>query len=340
MKRSVSVIGHSPDVVELRSGVWNAESYTLTDHAGSNTLFTLVSSLDGTRSRGEIAKQAGVPRAEVEALVDHLDQLNLIEEQSASALEAYLDRVDTLTSDLAGATVDTPIHLVGDHDLGARILAELGPAGAGEQAGIVPATDPAWQAVLDLERAGATDGMALAEAAEAARQWQGDLVLLAETTVNPLRLRALNRLSAEVGFPWLHSAVDGPFLLIGPTILPRRSACFECFETRVSMNLREGSAYQRYKNALTEGSVRLGSPPVFGPLLGLLAAHVALEAVNYLHTGTTFTVEKCLSVYLPTMEMGYHEVLRLPGCAGCGPVVERDDASLYFDARAWIGEGA
>lgn len=336
IKRSVSVVAHSPDIVELRSGVWNAESYTLTDHAGSGNLSRLVSGLDGTASRAELAKREGVTRAEVEALVDHLDQLGLIEQHPSTALDAYLDRVDTLSSGAEASPVDTPVFLLGDPAISEAIGLQLdGATGDGKVQQVGP-DDPAWRAILELERSGPVGGLELAEAGIAADAWRDGLVVLAESVINPLRFRAVNRLAIETGFTWLHAAVDGPFLFVGPTVIPKRSACYECFETRVAMNLRETAGYLRYKNALAHGVVVAGEQPLIAPLRNLLGSHVALETINYVHTGSAFTVEKVLSIYLPTMEIAYQEVLRLPGCPACGPLPERDDASLYFDARAWI----
>lgn len=99
------------------------------------------------------------------------------------------------------------------------------------------------------------------------------------------------------------------------------------------MNLRESSSYLQYKNALVEGKVRVGTLPLEPALTGLLAAHAALEVLNYCLTGTTFTVQKVLAVYLPTMEISYNDVLRVASCPACCPVPERDDKELYFDAR-------
>jgi thiazole/oxazole-forming peptide maturase SagC family component len=132
----------------------------------------------------------------------------------------------------------------------------------------------------------------------------------------------------------MHAAVDGPFVLVGPIFVPNRSACYNCFEVRVMMNLREAGSYQRYKHALVKGQIKRGGDPLL-PLLGnLLTAHTAMEIVNFELTGTSWTVGKVLSIYLPTMEMIFNDVLRLPGCPACAPTPERDDTELYFDIRA------
>ncbi len=78
--------------------------------------------------------------------------------------------------------------------------------------------------------------------------------------------------------------------------------------------------------------MRLGAPPLLAPLAGLLTSHLALETLNLVLTGSTFTVGRMLAIHLPTMEISLPDVLRVPGCPGCGSVPERDGEVLYFDA--------
>ena len=75
------------------------------------------------------------------------------------------------------------------------------------------------------------------------------------SVIQPLQLRLLNQISLALGIPWMHAAIDGPFLLIGPCFVPHRTSCYACFETRVTMNLRESASYQQYKSALAAGRV-------------------------------------------------------------------------------------
>jgi hypothetical protein len=102
------------------------------------------------------------------------------------------------------------------------------------------------------------------------------------------------------------------------------------------MNLREKASYQGYKQALGRRAVRGGRSPVLAPLLALLVAHASLEACNFALSGSTYTTGKVLGIYVPAMEISYHELLPVPGCHGCGSLAGRDDSSLYFDPRAWL----
>src|SRR2546423_266646 len=132
VKRCYTIVGHGPDRVELRSGVWNPTSFSISDASASGHLYRLVSRLAGVASQ-----------AARDGSVDH-----------------------------------------------------------------------------------------------------------AESTIDPTLATAVNRLCLELEIPWLYAAIDGPFLFVGPLTVPRGSACWECFERRVTMNLRERESYLRYKRAL------------------------------------------------------------------------------------------
>ncbi|EGG43723.1 MULTISPECIES: TOMM precursor leader peptide-binding protein [Streptomyces] len=350
IKSVYSVVPHDQNTVELRSGVWSPQSITLVDHSGGGRLSTLVTGLDGTRDRAQLAKEAGVTRTELEALIDHLDQLAVLEHGPSTALDAFLDRV---ASGRVERAAHRHVRLLGGGPASAQVARLLGAheeltvSGPDEEDRLVALLD---DCPLDLLE----DGLAFERFVENFEDWRGCLLVHVADAVHPLRLAVLNRVALALDTPWIQAAVDGPLLLVGPTFVPDSTCCFTCFETRVVMNLREGAAYQRYKQALAAAGARAdgraddgvaGNGHAAGPvadegcagvLSSLLASHAALEAVNMAVTGTTSTVGKVLGIYLPSMEMVYSDVLRLPGCPSCGTVPERDGTEIYFDVRRWI----
>ncbi|MEU5437990.1 TOMM precursor leader peptide-binding protein [Streptomyces sp. NPDC020719] len=335
LKRAITVVGHSPDVVELRTGVWNTRSFTVTDESGKGKLFDVVCALDGTRSHRELARACGVSRATVEAVVDHLRSLDVIEWGPTSLVDAYIDQLTSLRVEQTDAGRPTRSVITGDGPLADTIAELVRDAQAGKVEQLNPG-DRLAQVLASVDEAAVHDGLRLAELTEELAPLRGSYVMWAQDVVNPVRSRVFNRLAMELGIPWTHVAIDGPFLLVGPTVVPGSSPCYECFETRVAMNLRESDSYVRYKRALAAGSVKPGVPAQLSAVRSTIAGHSALEAINFLTTGSTFTIGKVLGIYMPTMEIAHQEVLRLPGCRACGSLRGRDDTSLYFDARSWI----
>jgi bacteriocin biosynthesis cyclodehydratase domain-containing protein len=331
LKRHLSIVVHGPDHVELRHGVWNPESYTLRDESQAGRLHRLVKRLDGAARPSQIAREEDVPLEDVEGLIDHLYDLGLIEDDATTALDRHLDRLVPWRSDSeppAGA-----VTMLGDGqatDAIARYLRESMP----ELELRSDANGAAAEMVRNLSGRDLNDGLAFEEALDAAGGWRDSLVIHASTTIDPVELRVLNRVCFGAGVPWLHAALDGPFILVGPLVVPGRSACYECLEKRVTMNLRERASYVRYKEAIADHRVAYGTQPVQPVLVGLLASHAALETLNFLATGSTFTINKLLAIYIPTMEIVYNEVLRVPSCPTCAPAAEQHETGVYFDTGA------
>jgi bacteriocin biosynthesis cyclodehydratase domain-containing protein len=338
LKRHFSIVAHSADVVELRHGTWNPISFTLTDEAGSGNLLRLLNRLDGSLSPGEIAAAEGVPRRDLEVLIDHLEELELVEDGSSNVLDHYLDHVVPNLLPYGRSDVDrvTPTVVVGSGSVPEQVRRILTATVPDLEIELVGPDSESWKLLAARERGWLGDGLDFAERAEAFAPWRNRFVVFASGGVDPLQLTAFNRVSLHHGIPWIQAAVDGPFLLVGPTFVPRRSPCYECLESRVLMNLREAGSYQQYKRALAEGRANGTRPPIAPVVEAMLGSLTAFEALNFLLTGTTFTVGKLLAVYLPTLEFTFNEVLRLPGCPACGVVPERDDRELYFDVRTLL----
>ncbi|MDF0602558.1 TOMM precursor leader peptide-binding protein [Psychromarinibacter sp. C21-152] len=339
IKASFLVVPHGPDAVELRSGIWNPVSYLLEDSAGSGQLYTLLRQLDGTASPAEIAKRNGVSRAEVEGLIDHLTGLGAIETGAATAMDFYAETMIPSLSMSPSAEADPrPVHLLGDAELTSEIARCLAPMPPGDPA--QTALVERLTALLDGSDFGwLEDGLRLSETVAPFAPLKDSLLVEAAAVVHPLRARALNRICLAHGIPWMHVAVDGPFLLIGPLFDAQAGgACYECLETRIMMNMRERESYLRYKRALAQGDVGTGPAPLVTAVQAVLASYAALELLNFRLTGNGFTKGKVMSVYLPTMEIAFNEVLPLSGCPACGSSPERDDTQLYFDMRALLAE--
>ena len=339
LKKWFSIIPHTPDEVELRHGVWNPVSVTLTDDSRSGQLFRLLRRLDGSASLSTIASEEKVPRDEVEGLVDHLLNLGVAEIGPSSSLDYFLETTSKVRDELRVQHLRRVV-LLGDSPLTRRISGLLSEVDLGLSVEIVPADDPGWQQCRSSDRSWLNDGLAFEEEQSKFAAWTDALIVYATSTVDPSTLRVLNRVCLANRIPWVHAAIDGPFLIVGPLFIPGRSACSECLDGRVLMNMRESASYQRYKIALAERQVVLGELPVDGVILSLLASHINMEIVNFCLTGRSFIIGKALMIHLPTMEFSYNELLRLPSCPACAPRPESEDTELYFDMATLVSDTA
>jgi bacteriocin biosynthesis cyclodehydratase domain-containing protein len=335
IRQQFSVVAHSPDVAELRYGVWNPVSFTLRDDTESGSLTRLLLRLDGTASLDQIALEERVALVEVQRLVAELEDLGVIESEARNVVDFILEQIPGAGGDRVDASVKSvPIEIISEVDAASEISRQLSSILPTASITIHGRNSSVWTALENQDLSDTSDSLRYYAAHEQFEFLKQRFVVVASNFVDPIRLKRLNRVCFQQRTSWLNAAVDGPFVFVGPLTIPHRSACFECFETRVMLNLRESASYQQYKRAIVKHAVRCGEIPAQPLLQSLMSTHAAVEAINYLLTGHACTVNKALSIYLPTMEFAYHDILRVPNCAACGPQVGATSRELYFDHGA------
>jgi bacteriocin biosynthesis cyclodehydratase domain-containing protein len=339
IKPQFSVVAHSQDMVELKYGVWNSISHLLNDENKEGILASILLGLQAQLSPSEISNDVQVSRSKVESVLDYLQQLGVLQAKSESFIDHYIDNVASSLKQPGRAfyEISMPVVLIGDESLSQRIKAQLT-----RLVSVEVVHDTAL--FSEIEQSGDNwlfDAFEQEKLIDKFKSWQGKFLIFSTRHINPIIATRLNRIAYELNIPWLHLAMDGPFLFIGPCFSGKQAPCYDCFETRISMNLRESENYQRYKNAILLKQVYTShEDPLCEVTSNVLIAHGMLEILNYLTTQCTFTANKVLSIFLPTMEFVYHELLSLPACRTCGSIPYRDDTQVYFDFQKLIQEDA
>jgi ribosomal protein S12 methylthiotransferase accessory factor len=138
---------------------------------------------------------------------------------------------------------------------------------------------------------------------------------------SPLVLEAVNAAALETGTAWVAAQVVGGTGLLGPTVLPRQSACYTCYQLRRDANLDandlEGvAAFEARLRQLPSVRTGLVGPR---PLAAALGGLLALEAVRLLSgLGLPQTVGRVLRVDFLGPQPSMHRLLRFPRCPSCG----------------------
>ncbi|WP_164003025.1 TOMM precursor leader peptide-binding protein [Pyxidicoccus caerfyrddinensis] len=339
IKRHYALVAHSPDVVELRHGVWNPTSITLTDESGSGRLFRFLRQLDGTVAPRALGHAEGIPPAQIDEILDQLAQLDVLETGASHALDYYLDNIvpNLVPFEKPAAPVRPTVVVAGTPPLADQLAGILAANGAHDQYDVQRIDERLQRRLVEGGPGWLSDPLAFEERAVEFAPWKGRMLAFVTASINPIELHAINRICLHHRVQWIHAAIDGPFLLVGPAIVPHRSPCYECLEMRVLMNMRNGASYQSYKAALVEGRVVRATAALDSVLSAMLVSLTSFEVLNLLLTDATFTTGKMLSVYLPTLEFSVNEILRLPGCPACSPPVESENREMFFDIRAVLG---
>lgn len=321
----LTMIPYSMDRVELRRGVWNAESTTLEDDEATGTLWPALDLLNqGLKPSEIISRVPGLTRSALDDIISHLTTIGaLVQEDTESGSSVKAARQVWVFSDEAALSGQIR-----------RILDEEGL----QSVVIDNDTQPSSQLFASLRLDESADELLMEQQAlevVSARETSTDpFLIVALAQNNPAMLRALDLLARRAGLAWLHAVVDGPALYVGPFIIPGVTASYKTFEQRVAMNLRERQSYLSWMRAATADNVNIGTSAITASVRTLLAAHVAHEATNIARGGLYTTRNKVLSVYLPTMEIAFNDVL---------PMAKFDAASqfdaapdLYYDIREWL----
>jgi bacteriocin biosynthesis cyclodehydratase domain-containing protein len=333
IKPYFSAIVHNPNWVELRQGVWNAVSHMLQDESEEGILAKVILGLMANSTVKEIAENINVSQSKVENVLDYLQQLGVLQSRAENIIDYYIDNlVPTLRRPgKMHYPITMPVVLVGDTFITQVIQQQLKLIAEIEMI----EGHALWNMLADTSDEWLYDSLLQQKMIEQFSVWQGKFVVYATRHINPVLATKMNRVAYLLNIAWIHLALDGPFIFIGPTFQGKKAPCYDCFETRISMNLRESENYQKYKNALAKKQVYTqNTDGLLSITTNMLSAHAIFEIINYLTTQCTFTKEKTLSIFLPTMEFTYHEVLRFAACRTCGSVAHRDDAQLYFDFQS------
>lgn len=331
------VIFHSPNRVEFRVGVWNVTSVFVEDQEEKGVLAPIIKVLDGTYTSKELAKKFDLPISQIEGLIDHLFNLKLLDNLKETRIQHYFSDFMPFITQETIYKIEKPVLLLGDAEITRALAGELKKVIADEFITEVHIHDEIYKQIKNVQpEEWLLSGLDYFKHVEKFKEWKQYFVVLAFTNIDPIFAKNFNRIAYELGIDWIHIAIDGPFLLVGPTFLGGKSPCYECLENRVLMNLRERASYQAYKNALIKEDVAFSRAEINPLVLSLLKAHAAIEIVNFLASGYTFTLRKMLGIYLPTMEMTYNEVMPLSICNSCGTVTNRTDEQIYFDMQTQL----
>ncbi|MFZ0212244.1 MAG: TOMM precursor leader peptide-binding protein [Candidatus Acidiferrales bacterium] len=312
-------------------------SITLSDSTASGKLHRTLELLDGTRTLAAVEQESGISWSELETLVSHLEHYNAISPGPDNFLDYQVDLLRGTLSNLGERNECMPrVEILSDSSLGNELAEQI--CDSGDKPRVIDITDPLFCLLMREDFTLREDPLKALEDEQRYEEWRGRFLVAAFETINPILFRNLNRLSLRYSFAWIHAALDGPFILVGPTFLPGCSSCYECFEGRVASNIRENGSYLSYKKVLAEGKVKLGRSVIPRAIQSLLVSLTGFEVLNFVSTGSAFTIGKTLAIYLPTLEFTFNEVLRLPGCPGCSSMNEKNERTLYFSVKRFVND--
>jgi len=129
----------------------------------------------------------------------------------------------------------------------------------------------------------------------------------------------LNRTCLSANISWSSCSIEGPEVVIGPTVVPFETACYLCYKMRsvaCAGNPEEEFAFETFLDRRKRDDSAQRESLVFG--VGVAANLLSLEAVKALSGVLTLSARGRIVVLdLLTLESTKHVVLRKPWCPAC-----------------------
>lgn len=279
------------------------------------------------RSLGRRLRLSGVEGSLLQALCVLLDGQHAVDEIARNLGQHSRDELDRVLARLVdhGLVLDHRVEhqlaITADPDLDEFLRAAVGPnraqAAGARLAGarlFVWGSDPLAGAVVRLLEASPVEvftlgGPEMVSAVEdLVRASEAGLIVGFGAGLQDPGMERLNAASLAFGVPWMPVLRDAADLTIGPLVLPRRSACLACFQTR--------------SDALRPGPPRLlraGGRPLLPAMVWAAAGTVAVEILkHFLGWAGPSLVNRVVHLRLQSMDWTAGDVLRLPRCRACG----------------------
>jgi len=287
----------SKDRIEFRAGPWSGPMLEVSSDDGGGGPTALVEALDGETTAEEVIEAADRGSFDAKAALERLVENRIVVEATAEPDLYFNGRHAT------GDESVRSLLAVGDGRGVARLVADLTTLER-VRTQLVP-VDGTPSSVPSSVEVGSVDGLgaALDEA---------DFVVSITDRPRPSLEERLNELVAERGVRWTRARIDGYDAVVGPTVVPDETACFECYRRRRNATIPVPASYRRHVSA--DGPEPTTLPE---PFASLVAGLVGVEIRNQLREGFGVTCGRLVQYDLWDLSVEVNDVLRMPRCPVC-----------------------
>lgn len=302
------------NTLHIRGGPWNGPVLTLTDHEEEDIIFRLVDLIDGEThvddvlgafhhdDKGEVARALG-QLAEKGAIHDAADY-----DEDSHYHHTALKPFENVEDYTAGIEVES-VGVVTTSDIARHVIADVQEmpvesvtvsepvreTSVGEVAGIPTTDDPVEDVVAD-----------------------NDFVIYAAEQPYPELEELVNETTHAERTPWMSIQRLGYDGLVGPTIFPGETACYECFKARKLSNVVSWENYQAFRDAYRGGD-QDASTETLPEFNRMLAGMAAMDLRHLFAHGVGYTAGRVIATSSLDLTMNADRVLKQPRCDVCGP---------------------
>ncbi|PSP79384.1 hypothetical protein BRC81_05220 [Halobacteriales archaeon QS_1_68_20] len=304
-----------PDTFHIRGGPWSGPAYTLRDDDEDSGLGRLPSLLDGSNDVDEVLDHFEADQQEeIARVLLEMTEIDLVVDDSTVEEAWPHDAIERPFSQRNQERLEsTDVTVISVGDVGRQIATDLLDVGVDSVRFLQLESGASLDALRDRDRFVdlAAEGVDVTEAVETA-----EFVVYAAEEPRPDLLREINDQALETSTPWHLTQVYGLDGIVGPTILPGETACYECFEQRTLANVAEPAGYEAYLDRHPDSEALAHRK--LAPLSRQVAGYAVLDLMNYFSFGRGFTTGRVITVDGLDLSVETNDVLQLPRCPSCG----------------------
>jgi bacteriocin biosynthesis cyclodehydratase domain-containing protein len=161
------------------------------------------------------------------------------------------------------------------------------------------------------------------------------VLVLAVDRPEPKVVEFVNQMSQDLNIPLFFAQLNGSEGIVGPFVMPGKTACLKCYQLRTVRNLDFYVEYRTWEEWIGGEGGQIRSPAgSIGPFTGIVASIAAFEVVkrlNNFHEPDLFG--KFLTINALTMEFISHPLLRVPRCPSCRKAQNKIVHTPWVDKR-------
>lgn len=226
----------------------------------------------------------------------------------------------TNSAECQKALQESKVSVIGGGELASKVALECAQAGIGTLID-VNLTGEALPALGGNGQKPATSELEDIEAIERLMATEPpSLIALALDRPEPEILDRVNQLSQDYKIPLIHSRINGTEGIVGPLVIPGKTACLKCHHLRLVRNYDFYDEYVAWENWIKgEGRQKRSAAPSTGPFTSTIAGMTALEIIKQL--SGFYEPElygRFLTVNALSFEVIPHPILKIPRCPSCG----------------------
>lgn len=339
-----------------RYQVRGPESMSVMTGKTTAVLGQLLPLLNGQHTVDEIKGklEAVAPAEIIEGVLQKLEQSMIVEDASAKQEEDQFSAEEVLrfqnqmrffaaVTEWGGEFVyqkalrDGGVSIIGNGELAARIAEECANTGIGKVVGVNLNGAPPNISGNGHSNS-ANHGLSLQDLESIKQAVASDappVLVLAVDRPEPAVVEFVNQMSQDLNIPLFFAQLNGTEGIVGPFVMPGKTACLKCYQLRTVRNLDFYVEYCEWEKWIGgEGSQSRSSVGSIGPFTGLVASIAAFEVVKRLtgfHEPDLFG--KFLTINALTMEFIAHPLLRVPRCPSCGKAQGKAVHTPWVDKR-------